>query len=118
MGDEKVALMDIDTETDSVVKVYRDWIGPFVKEYCIDGLRIDAAPHIRTDFWQPLAEAAGVFCIEGVFENDPVMASKWQGPLDSILDFPLRKAIPDAFTIPGPRTSPLLKQQRRLTGAY
>jgi len=31
------------------------------------------------------------------------MASKWQGPLDSILSFPGRKAILDAFTIPGPQ---------------
>jgi len=76
MGDDKVALMDVDPENDSVVKAYHDWIGRFVKEYGIDGLRIDAARHIRADFWQPSAEAAGVFCIGEVFENDPVMASK------------------------------------------
>jgi len=103
MGDDKVALVDVDTGNDSVVKAYHDWIGPFVKEYGIDGLRIDAARHIRADFWQPFAEAAGVFCIGEVFENDPVMASKWKGPLDSILNFPLRKALLDAFTILGPQ---------------
>jgi alpha-amylase len=64
MGDDKVALMDVNTENDSVVKAYYDWIGPFVKEYGIDGLRIDAARHIRKDFWQPFAEAAGVFVSE------------------------------------------------------
>jgi len=31
------------------------------------------------------------------------MASKWQGPLDSILNFPLRNATLDAFTIQGPQ---------------
>jgi len=99
MGDDKVALMDVDTENDSVVKAYHDWIAPFVKEY-----GIDAARHIRADFWQPSSEAAGVFCIREVFENEPVMASKWQGPLDSILNFPLRKALLDAFTILGPHS--------------
>ena len=86
MGDDKIALMDVDTENDSVVKAYYDWIGPFVKEYGIDGLWIDAARHIRADFWQPFAEAAGNFCIVEVFESDPASASKWQGPLGSILN--------------------------------
>jgi len=103
MGDDKVALLDVDTENDSVVKAYHDWIGPFVTEYGIDDLRIDAARHIRADFWQPYTGAAGAFCIGEVFENDPVMASKWQALLDSILNFPLRKAILDALTIPGPQ---------------
>ena len=38
-----------------------------------------------------------------VFENDPASDSKWKGPLDSILNFPLRKGLLDAFTIPGPQ---------------
>jgi len=63
MGDDKVALMDVDTENDSVDKAHCDWIGPFVKEYGIDGLWIDAARHIRADFWQPFAAASGVLCI-------------------------------------------------------
>ena len=103
MGDDKVALMDVNTENDSVAKSYYDWIGPFVKEYGIDGLRIDAARHIREDFWQPFVQAAGVFCIGEVFEYNPVTAARWQGPLDSILNFPLRQGILDAFSIPGPQ---------------
>ena len=39
-----------------------------------------------------------------VFENDPATVFKWQGPLDSILNVPLRKGILDAFTVPVPRT--------------
>ena len=39
-----------------------------------------------------------------VFENDPATVLKWQGPLDSILNVPLRKGILDAFTVPVPRT--------------
>ena len=64
-------LMDVDTENDSVIKAYCDWIGPFVEEYGIDRLRIDAAWHIRADFWRLFAEATGVFCIGEVFGNDP-----------------------------------------------
>ena len=77
MGDDKVAPMDVDNENDTAIKAYYDWTGPFVKQYGIDGLRIDAARHILVHFWQPFAEAAGAFCIEEVFENDPVSALKW-----------------------------------------
>ena len=60
---DKVALMDVDTENDSVLKVYYDWTGCFVKEYGIDSLRTDAARHIQVDFWQSFTEAAGASCI-------------------------------------------------------
>lgn len=95
--------MDVNTENDSVVQAYYKWIGPLVQEYGIDGLRIDAARHIREDFWPGFAQAAGVFCIGEVFEYNATIAAKWQGPLDSILNFPLLQGIVDAFTIPGPK---------------
>ena len=98
-----VTLMDVDVENDSVIKAYYDWIGLFVKEYGIGGLRIDAVWHIRADCWQLFAGAAGVICVGEVFENEPAAASKWQGPLDSIPHFPLRKGILGAFTIPSPQ---------------
>jgi len=63
MWDDKIALMDVDTENDSVVKAYYDWTGCFVEEYGIDSLRTDAARRIQADFWQPFAEAAGASSI-------------------------------------------------------
>jgi alpha-amylase len=70
MGDEKVALVDINTENPKVVDAYEAWIGPFVQEYGIDGLRIDAAKHVRKDFWPGFCAASGVFCIGEVFGDD------------------------------------------------
>ena len=49
MGHHKVALIGLDIENNSVVKVCYRWIGLFVKEYSIDDLRIDVARHIRAD---------------------------------------------------------------------
>jgi len=46
------------------------------------------------------------------------MASKWQGPLDSILNFPLRKAILDAFTIPGPQNISALETTVKAKWVY
>ena len=58
MVDDKVSCMDADTESEPIVKAYYDWIGYFLKEYGIDGLRIDVARHIRVDVWQLFAGAA------------------------------------------------------------
>ncbi|KAH6871124.1 alpha-amylase [Coprinopsis sp. MPI-PUGE-AT-0042] len=42
MGDERVPLPDVDTSNPTVIERYGQWIQNFVKEYKIDGLRIDA----------------------------------------------------------------------------
>ena len=41
LGDEKVSLPDIDTKNPTVITKYGEWIAALVKEYSIDGLRID-----------------------------------------------------------------------------
>ena len=35
MGDDKVTLMDVDTENETVVKAYYDWIGPSSKSMAL-----------------------------------------------------------------------------------
>ncbi|EAU88378.2 alpha-amylase [Coprinopsis cinerea okayama7 len=103
MGDEQVPLADVDTTNPTVIQRYGEWIEAFVKEYKIDGLRIDAAKHVQADFWPDFCGKAGVFCMGEVFggaEVDPV--AQWQGPLDSVLNFPMYSAIRDAYVIPGP----------------
>ncbi|KAG8900223.1 hypothetical protein FRC00_013880, partial [Tulasnella sp. 408] len=104
LGDTKVTLPDLDTENPVVVSTYNQWVSQFVKDFGIDGLRIDAAKHVRADFWGPFCEAAGVFCIGEVFGDDIDLAASYQGPttLDAILNFPQYSALKDAFAIPGP----------------
>lgn len=70
MGDKSVALIDVNTENEIVVEQYLSWIASFVQEYGIDGLRIDAAKHIRRDFWAGFCGAAGVFCTGEVYGPD------------------------------------------------
>lgn len=41
LGDEKVPLPDLNTQDTQVQATYGDWIENLVKEYSIDGLRID-----------------------------------------------------------------------------
>jgi hypothetical protein len=41
MGDDKLPLMDVNTESETVQIVLNKWISNFVQEYAVDGLRID-----------------------------------------------------------------------------
>ncbi|KAG9124675.1 hypothetical protein FRC07_010661 [Ceratobasidium sp. 392] len=100
MGDDKVALVDVNTEDESVVIQYQGWIANLVQEYGIDGLRIDAAKHVRHDFWSGFCGAAGVFCIGEVFGPDIDLSASYQGPLDSVLNFPLYYGMVSAFGSP------------------
>ena len=59
LGDEKVPLPDLDTQDPEVQAGYGDWIENLVKEYSIDGLRIDGTrltpllvPHQPQQFFQ------------------------------------------------------------------
>ncbi|KAG2041437.1 glycoside hydrolase family 13 protein [Suillus americanus] len=103
LGDTVVPLPDLNTEDPTVVAGFSDWIQSLVKEYNIDGLRIDAAKHVNIGFWPVFCGNAGVFCIGEVFGSDIDDAALYQGPnaLDSILNYPMYTALLDAFTIPG-----------------
>lgn len=72
MGDYNLWLMDVNTEDPGVQQTLQSWINGFVKEYNIDGLRIDAAKHIPSGFWKQFCGvngAAGVFCMGEVFSG-------------------------------------------------
>jgi len=103
LGDAEVPLPDVNTENTDVISKYSDWISDLVQTYSIDGLRIDAAKHVRKEFWPAFAKSAGVFCLGEVF--DPVVANvaDFQGSdaLDSVLNYPLYYALVAAFTLPG-----------------
>ncbi|CAL1703970.1 unnamed protein product [Somion occarium] len=103
LGDLKVPLLDVNTEDPTVVSAYQDWIKNLVSEYNIDGLRIDAAKHVQTDFWPSFCSAAGVFCIGEVFGDNIDEVASFQGPdaLDSTLNYPMYSALTEAFAIPG-----------------
>lgn len=105
LGDTVVPLPDLNTEDPTVVAGFGDWIQSLVKEYNIDGLRIDAAKHVNIDFWPVFCGKAGVFCIGEVFGSDINDAALYQGSnaLDSILNYPMYSALLDAFTLPGPQ---------------
>lgn len=69
LGDENVALVDVDTEDDSIVSTLNTWVKNLVSTYGADGVRIDTVKHVRKDFWPNFASSAGVYTIGEVLDN-------------------------------------------------
>jgi alpha-amylase len=44
-GIDGIALVDLNTESEKVVRCMYDWVGWLVREYGIDGLRVDSVKH-------------------------------------------------------------------------
>jgi len=63
LGDDKLPLVDLDTENPAIVKTMQNWIKNLVTTYDIDGIRIDIVKHVRKDFWPAFASAAGVYTL-------------------------------------------------------
>ncbi|GAA3105265.1 hypothetical protein GCM10020254_58890 [Streptomyces goshikiensis] len=98
-------LDDLWTERPEVVsgmeKIYEKW----VKDYRIDGFRIDTVKHVDTGFWTQWATALdkyaaqrgrkNFFMFGEVYSADTAVTSPYvtRGRLDATLDFPLQDAI-------------------------
>lgn len=70
LGDESLPLADINTEDQNIVSTWNTWIADLVKNYTIDGVRIDTVKHVRKDFWPDFSKAAGVYTIGEILHND------------------------------------------------
>jgi alpha-amylase len=97
-GDDIVALADLDTEDDTVTKIMEDWTKSLVANYSIDGIRIDAAKHVNTDYLAKVGKAAGVFSTGEVYEGDVNIACDYQNYIPSIPNYPIYFAMIKTFT--------------------
>jgi len=88
LGDENVALVDVDTEDDSIVSTLNTWVKNLVSTYGADGVRIDTVKHVRKDFWPNFASSAGVYTIGEVLDNRTEYVTDYTQVLDAVLDYP------------------------------
>jgi len=70
LGDDKLPLADVDTENPWIAKMFSRWIKSLVREYRIDGIRIDTAKHVRKDFWPAFAASSGVYTVGEVWHEN------------------------------------------------
>ncbi|GMK57283.1 hypothetical protein CspeluHIS016_0401170 [Cutaneotrichosporon spelunceum] len=101
LGDDKLWLLDVNTENTEVVTTLQSWISEYVAKYKIDGLRIDAAKHVPGAFWTGFCGASGVFCMGEVFDDriDYTSAFQREKWMDSILGFPFYNGLSKAFSV-------------------
>ncbi|KAI0721441.1 glycoside hydrolase superfamily [Fomitopsis betulina] len=88
LGDSSVPLADVDTENPDIVEFFNGWIGDLVKNYGIDGLRLDTVKHVRKDFWPAFSQSANVWSIGEVLDGDIAYVANYTGYLDAVLDYP------------------------------
>ncbi|MFD3517027.1 pullulanase-type alpha-1,6-glucosidase [Streptomyces sp. NPDC058657] len=98
-------LDDLWTERPEVVKgmekIYEKW----VRDFDIDGFRIDTVKHVDLDFWTQWATALDAyakkrgredfFMFGEIYDADPAVTAPYvtRGRLDATLDFPLQDAL-------------------------
>ncbi|KAL4757547.1 glycoside hydrolase superfamily [Aspergillus foveolatus] len=80
-------LPDVNTESEEIRTLFKEWITWLVKEYEFDGLRIDTVKHVEKDFWSDFSSAAGVYTIGEVFDGDPDYLAGYASTMDGLLNY-------------------------------
>ncbi|EEP76904.1 hypothetical protein UREG_01753 [Uncinocarpus reesii 1704] len=97
-GDKLVPLPDLNTEDAKVTQMMAAWVRGLISNYSVDGLRIDAAKHVDTDYLRNVVKASGVFAIGEVYEKNPKIICEYQNYLPSLLNYPVYYAMIEAFS--------------------
>ncbi len=82
-------LPDLNQENPWVQNALLDWVKKLLANYTIDGLHIESATEVPTWFWAKYREAAGVFTMGQVANNDSAYIRRYVGPLDSAVNYAL-----------------------------
>jgi alpha-amylase len=98
LGDDQVALPDLNTESQEVSDMMNDWAIDLIAKYTIDGFRVDAAKHVSDNFLKNFAAAAGIFTIGEVYEGDPYRFCPYQALMPSVTNYPNYFPMIEAFS--------------------
>ncbi|KAK3087038.1 hypothetical protein FSP39_000766 [Pinctada imbricata] len=91
-------LPDLNQSNEYVRDTLKSWIKWLGDKYEFDGYRIDTAVEVDKPFWSEFQSSAGRFCMGEANNGDDVSyLASYQGPLNSVLNFPLFHAIVDVF---------------------
>ncbi len=113
LGDFPTGLRDLDTERADVVTAMVDTVVRWVELSDVDGIRLDAVPHVAHAFWRDFsyrlrARLAAIgkhrFILLGeVFDPDPEILAAYtgRGGLDSVFDFSLKHDVIEGFILDG-----------------
>nr|AGU13047.1 alpha-amylase [Moneuplotes crassus] len=80
-------LPDLDQDHPFVRKTLIDWVKWVIKEFDIDGLRIDTTPEVKREFWKEYTDAAGCYATGEIFNSDTHYLASYQGPVPAVLNY-------------------------------
>ncbi|AFR95631.1 alpha-amylase [Cryptococcus neoformans C23] len=119
LGDDTVALADLNTENDSVVSYWNKWIKDLVSNYTIDAIRIDTVKHVRHSFWPDFVNAAGVFNQGEVLLGDaPYVASYQKNASINPFNYPMYYPLVRAFNGTGQSFSEFISMVSDINGNF
>jgi alpha-amylase len=80
-------LPDLDTQSDTIRSLYKNWIKWLVSEYSFDGMRIDTVKHVEKDYWPGFVQASGVYAIGEVFDGSPDYLAPYASLMPGLLNY-------------------------------
>lgn len=90
-------LPDLNYQDTDTKQMLLDWIKWLVQTFGIDGLRIDTVLYMPPEFWTEFTASAGVFQTGEVNDGRVDVLAKFQGSVDSVLDFPMYYTLINVF---------------------
>ncbi|KFZ01004.1 hypothetical protein V501_10293 [Pseudogymnoascus sp. VKM F-4519 (FW-2642)] len=91
------SLPDVDSENGDVYTAMVNSVADIVKTYGIDGIRLDTAKHVPKPYLTQFQEAVGVYVTGEVLDGNPDFVAGYEGPISSVLNYPLWYALIDSF---------------------
>ncbi|KFY52584.1 hypothetical protein V496_08335 [Pseudogymnoascus sp. VKM F-4515 (FW-2607)] len=91
------SLPDVNSENGDVYTAMVNSVADLVKTYGIDGIRLDTAKHVPKEYLAQFQEAVGVYVTGEVLDGNPDFVAGYEGPLSSVLNYPLWYALIESF---------------------
>ena len=80
-------LPDLNQDHPFVRKELIKWVKWVIKEFDIDGLRIDTVPEVKRAFWKEYTDAAGCYAVGEIFNSNTQYLNSYQGPVPAVLNY-------------------------------
>lgn len=91
------SLPDVASENGDVYTAMVNSVVDIVKTYGIDGIRLDTARHVPKEYLTQFQDAVGVYVTGEVLDGNAEFVAGYEGPLASVLNYPLWYALIDSF---------------------
>ncbi|KFY11408.1 hypothetical protein V492_04489 [Pseudogymnoascus sp. VKM F-4246] len=91
------SLPDVNSENGDVYTAMIESVADIVNTYGIDGIRLDTAKHVPKEYLTKFQEAVGVYVTGEVLDGNPDFVAGYEGPLSSVLNYPLWYPLIDSF---------------------